>query len=211
MKIKLIAILLFSSTFLSGCFERGKFTYVTTLEQTFPFTFSKSGEFNEVSQIKGNDIVRKILDLDLADDFIIKRVDIKSVRLGVKLNPGNTAKELDYRISVDDGKTGSRTVFLSEGGDTYISQGLATILSPVVDRWLNTEGAQKVKAFLTDILVGRSDIDGYTNDKVYNMEMNGNARGGAFIADVDLKLDIDITYETCEEVPIGFAEEECIF
>lgn len=211
MRIKLIAIILLSSTFLSGCFERGKFEYVTTIDQSFPFTINKSGEFNESSSIRGNEIIRQILDLDLADDFIIKRVDIKGVKIGVTLNPASKANNLDYRVFVNNGTTLGRTIFLSEAGEAPVNRVVVGALTWAVDKWLNSTGAEKVKAFLTDVLVGRSDIDGYSNDRVYTMEMNGTTYGGAFIADLDLNLEIDVTYETCEEVPIGFAEEECIF
>ncbi|WP_341227679.1 hypothetical protein [uncultured Arcticibacterium sp.] len=213
MKIKLIAILLVSSTFISGCFERGKFEYVTTIDQTFKYTLDKSGEFSESSTLTSNEIARKVLDLDLADDFIIKEVNIKKVGMKFNFGSGSTADAIQYRVFV--GNASGRDPFLSaDGSQSHIPTDFFGQIGVefAVTQFLNNKGAGTVKRVLSEVLVGNSEVYGVNNGKSYRMDLEGIVPNGKrLVGTIDLILDVDVTYETCEEVPIGFAEEECIF
>ncbi|UBM59679.1 hypothetical protein LAG90_03320 [Marinilongibacter aquaticus] len=207
MKTTVASICAVLTFFLTSCFEKGKFHYVKSINQSFRFELNKSGSFNDVAFLDAQQIADQLLDLDNVDNYEIEEVEVSGVKMKFNLGNGNTANSLNYRVyAADESET---STFISNEGETSIPQGFLAQLAieTIVNKYLNTKGVALVKKHVTRLLKG-ANSDNATAKGMF-VEIEGNVPSGQLVANISIDVAIDITYNTCEDVPMGMASEAC--
>lgn len=188
---KLLYFILIVPFIMGGSCQKRKFEFTSNAFLNKTYNLDKTGTFTEFASVSDNEI-RSFLD-DLPEDAEVTDVTIKALSMRVTPISGNQISAISLTGLVVDAQS-SEPIFVFEDYPVVLS----AVNAPLVGlNNLIADGLADARKNIKDIIMGNKFGS-------FQLGLEGIPRsllgGNRFVADVHIRISIQIEYEQCIEV-----------